>query len=87
MSGKFVACVHVLVVLWYKVHIMEDKAIEIPVAPRLDKTGIHEPALVERLVARLKEKDIYVMTCYEELYSSFKFIHIISCIKRIQTPV
>lgn len=54
VSGLGWAGVHIAVVLWQKVDVVEHKAGSVAPLPRLQEPGVHDGPLVEGRVASLK---------------------------------
>ena len=46
--------VHIAVVLWNEVDVVKDKALERVLLERLDERDVHDPRLVERVLAVLR---------------------------------
>lgn len=57
MSGKLFTRVHVFIVFWDQVHVMEDKTVKVAVPPGLYKPRVHQAALVECFIPILKEEE------------------------------
>ena len=58
MSRLLWTRVHVSVIFWDEIHVVENKALERVLLQRLDERDVHDSRLVERVLAVLSAKHI-----------------------------